>query len=319
MQRCWAARAKYLTTSPDGILWDAPLVRIKECAGGGDYAALARDERNRRYWFTDRAPVGLPGLGYRSAAVCTSSDLYHWPDGVEMVFTPEAFEEYGLRYEHHGWTPFNYGDMDLCLLEYSRCGWPVAGVLGLHRDGHPWRRANGDTFLLACGSEGAFDDSEVAMTHNPPLREGDRLLFYYTGAHIMDGAWSPERDQTARHTSHIGVATLRLDGFAALHADDAFLRRTGKPAMLITRTLEVREDELQLNIAGHAGTARVALYDEAMEPFPGFETEQCQPIAEDAVRAPVRWRERSTLSQLKGRRVHLFLQIGSGRLYAVHI
>jgi hypothetical protein len=315
MQKVWASRAKYMNTSPDGIRWEQVPVRIKDCAGGGDYAAIARDERNQRWWFTDRAPVGLNGVGYRSAGVCVSDDLYHWPDTVEMVFTPGAFEEYGLKYEHHGWTPFNYGDMDLCLLEYSIGGWPIAGVLGMHRDGEPWRKVNGDAFFLELGPGGTFDDSIVAMTHNAPWRDGDRLLFHYNGRHRTDQEFS----HAANHTAHIGVATLRLDGFAALCADQAFLEKTGKPAMLITRPLEVRENELQLNIAGHGGTARVALLDANMKPIPGFEAENCLPVAEDAVRAPVRWQAGGSLAELRGRRVHLYLEMNRGRLYAVRV
>jgi hypothetical protein len=315
LEHCWASRAKYLNTSPDGIHWEQVPVRIKDCTGGGDYAAIARDERNRRWWFTDRAPVGLNGVGYRSAGVCVSDDLYRWPDTLEMVFTPGAFEEYGLKYQHHGWTPFNYGDMDLCLLEYSIEGWPIAGVLGMHRDGQPWRKANGDAFFLELGPEGAFDDSVVAMTHNAPLREGDRLLFHYNGRHRTD----PALRHAANHTAHIGLATLRLDGFAALCAEEDFLARTGKPAMLVTRPLEVRAEELQLNIAGHGGTAQVALLDETMKPIPGFEAEMCLPIAEDAVRAPVRWREGAGVESLRGQRVHVFVQTNAGRLYAVRL
>lgn len=312
IQRCWASRAKYLTTSPDGIRWDAPLVRIKDCAGG-DYCAVARDERNRRYWFTDRVATGLPGIHYRTAGVCISDDLCRWPiKTVEMVFTPGAFEEYGRRYEHHGWTPFNYGDMDLCLLEYSRGGVPIAGILGLHRDGQPWRRANGDVFFLDRGPNGAWDEGLVAMTHNAPIRVGDRLLFHYNGRRIRS-------DDQAVLTSHIGLATLRLDGFAALCADEAFLRKAGTPAMLITQPLAVRQDALEINLCGHGGTARAALLDESLAPISGFEADQCLPIAEDAVRAPVRWRNRPTLTELKGRRVHLFLQMNAGQLYAVRL
>jgi hypothetical protein len=315
IERCRTSRAKYLNTSPDGIRWDPVPVRIKECTGGGDYAAITRDERNQRYWFTDRAPVGLDGVGYRSAGVCVSDDLYDWPETLNMVFTPGPFEDYGLKYQHHGWTPFNYGDMDLCLLEYSIEGRPVAGVLGMHRDGEDWRRANGDVFFLERGPQGAFDDGIVAMTHNAPLRDGDRLLFHYNGRHRID----PEDSGAARWTAHMGLATLRLDGFAALCADEAFLEEGGEPAMLITRPLEVQEDELQLNSAGHGGTARLALLDEMMQPIPGFDADNCLGIAEDAVRAPVRWRENADIAPLHGRRVHVFVQMGAGRLYAVRI
>ena len=77
MERFWAHRAKYLTTSPDGIHWEAPFVRIKNSAGGGDYSGVNRDFRNRRWWYNDRAPVGLPGVGFRSAGLCVSTFIFN--------------------------------------------------------------------------------------------------------------------------------------------------------------------------------------------------------------------------------------------------
>lgn len=311
IDQMWAARAKYLTTSPDGIHWDAPLVRIKECAGGGDYAGITRDERNQRYWFSDRAPIGLPGLRYRSAAFCTSPDLYHWPETVEMVFAPGAYEDYGKRYEHHGLIPFNYGDQDLCFLEYSITGRPIAGVLGSHRDGERWRLVNGHTPFLSLGPAGAFDAEIVAMTRNAPFRDGDRLLFFYNGRGVPLGQ--------QKRIGRLGVATLRLDGFAGLAVDELALRRHQLPAMLLTHPLTVQNDELQLNLAGHRGTAKVALLDEAAQPIPGYTLEQCLPLAEDGVRTPVRWQEQATISALHGRRVMVLVQIQAGILYAVRL
>lgn len=311
MQKVWAARAKYLTSSADGIHWDMPLVRIKECAGGGDYAGVTRDERNRRYWFNDRAPVHLSGFDYRAAGLCVSDDLYRWPETVEMAFWPGAYEDYGFRYEHHGMVPFNYGDQDLCFLEYSVGGTPVAGVLGSHRDGQRWQRVNGDAPFLYLGSKGAFDDTIVAATRNAPFRVGDRLLFFYNGRH-----YDPDK---ACRTSHIGAATLRLDGFAALTVDRFAVHRHGLPAKLMTSLLEVRREDLQINIADHHATARVGLLREDMRPIPGYEAEACLPIAEDAVRAPVRWRERSSIAELKGQKVHVFLQMATGSVYAVRL
>lgn len=311
MRRAWAARAKYLTTSADGIHWEAPLVRIKECAGGGDYAGVTRDERNSQYWFNDRATSGLPGVDPRTAGLCTSRDLYRWPETVEMVFSPEAYEDYGLRYEHHGMVPFNYGDQDLCFLEYSIGGTPVAGVLGSHRDDQPWRRVNGDTPFLALGPAGSFDDTCVAATRNPPFRVDDKLLFFYNGRH---GAYGTEGQ-----TAHMAAATLRLDGFAALTVDAPAVERHGIPASLMTRAITVRQPELQLNVAGHRGTAKAGLIGEDMKPIAGFELENCLPIAEDAVRATIRWKGGSTTAALKGQCVHVLLQMRSGSVYAVRL
>jgi len=55
------------------------------------------------------------------------------------------------------------------------------------------------------------------------------------------------------------------------------------------------------------------------QPIPGYEPENCLPIAEDAVRAPVRWRDRATVAELKGRNVQVFVRMNAGRLYAVRV
>jgi hypothetical protein len=83
--------------------------------------------------------------------------------------------------------------------------------------------------------------------------------------------------------------------------------------------MEVRENELQLNIAGHGGTACVALLDENMTPIPGFEAENCLPIAEDAVRASVCWRTGAAPSSLTGRLIHVFVEMDAGSLYAIRV
>jgi hypothetical protein len=313
MAKLSAARAKYMATSPDGIRWDSDLIRIKECAGGGDYAGVTRDERNQRYWFNDRAPVGLPGMGwgYRSAGLCSSPDLEHWPETVEMVFAPGEHEGYGQRYQHHGMVPFNYGDQDLCMLEYSIGGAPVAAILGSHRDGERWRRANGHEPILEVGLPGAWDDTLVAATRNAPFRMDDRLLFFYNGRHT-DKA-------TGRRTSHISAATMRLDGFAALTVDPLAVRQYGAPAMLMMHLIEVREDTLQINISGHGGTAKVALLGPDTKPIPGYELEACQPIDENDVRAEVRWKSAGSLAPLKGRQVHVLVQMNAGSLYAMRL
>lgn len=314
MAKVWAARAKYMTTSPDGIRWNPALVRIKECAGGGDYAGVTRDERNQRYWFSDRAPVGLPGMKYRTAGLCTSPDLYNWPETVEMVFSPAAHEDYGCRYEHHGMVPFNYGDQDLCFLEYSIAGCPIAGILGSHRDGERWRLVNGSTPFLSLGPKGTFDADLVAMTRNSPFRKGDQLVFFYNGR-VFDYDDYHVRSRQSR----IGAATLRLDGFAGMAVDELAMRRHRKPAMLLTQPVRVLTDELQINIANHRGTARVALLDKAGQMIPGYELENCLPIEDDAVRAGVHWKEQPAVSALRNQELMVLVQLEAGTVYAIRL
>ena len=89
--------------------------------------------------------------------------------------------------------------------------------------------------------------------------------------------------------------------------------------MLMTHLVEVREDELQINISGHGATARIALLGPDTKPLPGYELEACLPIEENAVRATVRWKNQQSLAPLAGRQVHVLVQMQAGSLYALRL
>jgi len=309
-------RGKYMMTSPDGIHWNPQLIRIKSCAGGGDYSGVTRDHRNGRWWFNDRANPGLPGVGFRSAGLCSSQDLYNWPENVEQVIYPAGHEDWGLRYQHHGMIPFNYGDQDLAYLELSIQGAPIANVLLTHRDGEHWRRANGDGPFLGVGPRGSFDDRVVNAMRNPPMVVGDQLVIPYNGRTVDQLGYEHFK---GKQVGSLGLATLRLDGFAGFEVESTAVYRHGKPAVLQTQPVPVAADQLRVNIEGHHGTARAALLDEGAGVIEGFSLEDCLPIAEDDVRATVRWEERRSLEALRGRQVIVMLQMVSGTVWSFRI
>jgi len=313
MRAFWSHRAKYLSTSADGIHWSQSLARIKGCAGGGDYCGVTRDERNGLWWFNDRASVGPSEARWwrRTAGLCVSDSLYKWPETVEQVFPLGEYEDFGARYEHHGMTPFNYGDMDLGYLELSIKGRPVANLLVSHRDGQPWRLVNGHEAFLAVGPAGAPDEWVVNATRNPPLVAGDKLVIPYNGR--------SHDKRTGERTGLLLLATLRLDGFAGFTVDKTATARHDKPAMVQTRAVEVRTDELYVNIEGHQGSARVMLLDENGSAIDGFGLRDCLPIDEDNVRAPVRWKSPRSPRELKGRRVIVMMQLDSGTVWSVRL
>lgn len=316
---CRAARGKYLTTSSDGIHWDAPFTWIKGVVGG-DYCGVTRDERNKRYWFNDRARKALPGIGYRTAGLCVSGDLFHWPETVEMVFVLGKDEDYGMRYEHHGMVPFNYGDQDLCYLEVSdggvAGGYPKMALVGSHHDGERWSIVSKTQPLLAVGPKGAHDDGIVQATRNAPIRVGDKLLIFYDGCHYTIDPEKPQWLSVKDIQGTLNVGTIRLDGFAGMTVDAEASARHKKPGMLITRPVTVQNPQLEINIQGHKASARVAMLDEKLNVIPGYELENCLPIAEDAVRAAVQWKDRADISALQGKRTCLLVQMSSGTLYS---
>jgi hypothetical protein len=225
-----------------------------------------------------------------------------------MVFMPGEFEDYGMRYQHHGMVPFNYGDQDLCFLELSEAGKPAMGVLGSHHDGERWSIVSRDEPLLTRGPKGSHDDTIVAATRNAPIPVEDKLLIFYNGRRYDEG--TKPRDAT------LNAGMLRLDGFAGMTVDIEASARHGQPGMMITQPVVVQNPQLEVNIEGHGGTARVALLDEGMRTVPGFDLDNCLPIPEDAVRAPVQWKDKPDISALEGHRISLLVQMAAGTIYS---
>jgi hypothetical protein len=307
IDKYWAHRAKYLTTSPDGIHWDKNITRVKNVEGG-DYCGVVRDERNQQWWFADR-PTGGTGMGYcRLAGLSASKDLYHWPAHLEQVMFPGEFEDYGHRFEHHGWTPFNYGDQDLALLELSFAGPGVFSVLCSHRDGERWRILN-HAPVLQIGPRGSPDDTMLAATCNAPFVVGDKLRFYYNGRSYSDQG----------RTGGLFAAHLRLDGFAGMTVDTIACQRYKKPAVLQTRLLAVGEDRLRVNIAGHHQSAQVAILNEDFKPIRGYDVTECLPLAEDGTRTVVRWKDHGDVAALKGKNVYVNIKLNAGTIYSIRI
>jgi len=134
------------------------------------------------------------------------------------------------------------------------------------------------------------------------------MLIFYSGNTVDD--------ETGLHNGTLNVGTLRLDGFAGMGVDKLAARRHGKPGMLMTHLMAVESSELELNIVGHNGTAKVALFDEGVQVIPGYELENCLPIPEDTVRAAIQWKDKTDISELQGKRVSVLVQMATGTIYS---
>jgi hypothetical protein len=235
---------------------------------------------------------------------------------VEQIVYPGEFEDWGLRYEHHGMIPFNYGDQDLGYLELSVKGAPVANILLTHRDGQPWQRPNGNEPLIQVGERGSFDDRIVNAMRNPPLIVGDEIVIPYNGR-FKEGVVNDRFK--GRYIGSLGLATLRLDGFAGFEVCPFTMHRYGLAASLQSQPVLVSADDLQVNLKGHRGTARVALLDEGARGIEGYGLTDCLPIDEDNVRATVRWKERNEIRSLRGRKVMFLIQLQSGSVWSFRL
>lgn len=134
-----------------------------------------------------------------------------------------------------------------------------------------------------------------------PMIEGaaPELSFY-----ANEGYYSQDHARLRRHT-------LRLDGFASIHAPIA-------GGELLTPPLTFEGDTLRLNFATSAfGGVRVEIQDAAGAPLPGFTLADSVEIYGDSVDRPVVWNHGSDVSTLAGRAVRLRFVLRDADLYAL--
>ena len=302
VKQAQAVHGQYLDTSPDGIHWTLKPRRLLKCFG--DYMMVTRDERNGQWWLNER----IQGHGIRNGALRTSKDLNHWSE-PKVFFEDDAENDFGRLFEWHGgMTPFNYGNINLGFLEkWCNAGFGNTCELICNREGQPWRRVSPGTPYLDIGTEGAWDRTFIYPTHNGPVRMGDKLFVYYTGAGVNENT-------NRAIPMAIGLATIRLDRFAGLAQF-----RGSRPGELLTKPLRVSGDHLELNVEPlDRARVRVALSEPGTGIIAGYRYDDSQvEVHHENAYAPVRWREKRDVSELKGRRLELRIEIRGGALYSV--
>jgi len=112
-------------------------------------------------------------------------------------------------------------------------------------------------------------------------------------------------------TAHIHRYSLRLDGFAALHAGYA-------GGEMLTKPLTFAGKELELNFAtSAAGSIRVEVQDAAGQPIPGFTAGECLDTIGNETGRTVQWKAGSDVSALAGKPVRLRLIMKDAELFSL--
>ncbi len=115
----------------------------------------------------------------------------------------------------------------------------------------------------------------------------------------------------AQPTAHLKRYTLRLDGFASVHAGAV-------PGELITRPFVFSGSALHLNFATSAGGGiRVEIQDQGGNPLPGFALDDCQEIIGNEIDRVVMWKTGSDLSSVAGQPIRLRFVLSDADLYAL--
>lgn len=185
--------------------------------------------------------------------------------------------------------------------------------VGYSRDGFHWARPDRAVFIGVSEKYGDWNWGNVQSAGGCCLVVGDKLYFYVSGRHGLQGTQLPDVCST-------GLATLRRDGFVSMdHPGAARVERLSpslEPGTLITRPVRFSGKHLFVNLAAPAGELRVDVLDESGTPIAPFTRAACVPVRGDSTSARVVWTGASDLAMLANRPVRFRFQVTKGALYA---
>jgi hypothetical protein len=313
----------YTATSADGIHWTGsndPLIKA------GDRAGFFYNPVRRVYSFFTR-----PGTPAPITKVHRWLGLWESPDfrssgAMQPVLWPD--ENDGPGTEFYSLQPFQYESMILGYLEMFYNGENdvrfrrLDTQLAVSHDGVHWERALNRAVVLPFGLIGSWDGGWAFPSSNPPIRFNNKLYVYYQGRRtfhwgtrprpfIQDGKTYQINDPQYGHVGSIGVAFLRVDGFASMNAK-------GEPGIIRTKPLSIPKGLNLLINAQATGSLKVAVLDGNGKPLPGFSIEDSMVIKGDSLEHRAQWQKKG-IAELGGQTVILEFHLEDAALFSFRI
>ena len=173
---------------------------------------------------------------------------------------------------------------------------------------HPSRGESTDILFMTARGDQPYDRTFREAFIRPgidPARWGNRSNY---------AAWNvvpTGPTEMSIYTTPFRRFTLRLDGFASVHAG-------ADPGELVTLPLRFSGKELVVNYATSAGgSVRIELQDSAGQPLPGFRLSDCRNLVGDAIEQLVSWAQGSDLSAQAGKTVRVRFVMQEADVFAL--
>jgi hypothetical protein len=241
----------------------------------------------------------------RVQAFAESEDGIHWTN-EQIVLRADKFDPPTANIQYLFVIP--YGGYYLGFITMHDEGGHFRIQFAWSEDGLSWQRSSRAPWLDV-GPQGAFDSGMVLGPADPIIWERE-MWFPYGGFPIRHDT------KETNWQSAIGLATMRLDGFAAWEAGD----ETGE---LLTQPFRCNGNHLFVNAEAQDGSIAVEVLDEHGAAVNGFERKSCQPVTTDTLANEgngwIRWAAQESLSRLEGRPIQLKFTLQNARLYSFRI
>ena len=317
-----------VSRSADGVRWSEPVIARP---AAGDVVSVIRNTATKKYLMFPKYKRFNEGFTRRSFA-SSSIDTLTSPVRPNLPFLaghredadvarsaarafgsllPNTLNLKQFHTEIYSVSPIAYEGLFIGLYDL----WPVMGAaegpldmpMKVSRDMHTWHDVGYPGRALEIGRFGEWDSGMVYGASNMLVLD-DEIRLYYLGANM--GHYTKVLPMTRPyHSLGVGLATLRLDGFASMQAKD-------NEGELTTRPLRFMGSRLEVNVSAAQGSLRVELLDVADKPIDGFTRTDCLAVSKDDLRYAVQWRGKPDLSALQGKTVRLKFYLQQGDLYA---
>jgi hypothetical protein len=260
----------FVAFSPDGLRWTnhSPQPVFTCACDASSLLRRADGSFEAVFKISTRADRHFRVLG-RS----TSTDFTTWSE-PEVVLEPDWRDPYGT--EFYGMSALRYFGNELGLLWMYYNSPDDKGLdlqLATRRDG-AWQRAADRRVFLPRGARAQWDAGGLYAASDliiAPPGHPDEVWLYY-------GASSTTHDDARYSEQAVGLARMRLDGFAAMHAGYF-------DGELTTTPVEASGGQLTLNLAARHGEVTVVALDPA-----GRELARSTPLSSlDRTSVPVTW------------------------------
>lgn len=249
------------------------------------------------HWTPVYYPLDWRRLNKRRIWQAESADFIHWSEPYPIL-CPEDGED-GLDETFYGLCQFSAGSVTIGFLNIMHYVSNTMDVrLVYSRDGKNWQHLNKrQPFLPPSGKE-TWDQFMVTMP-SKPIEVGDELYIYHGGANnhhdwwctgAREGVKAPEATDISKVNYGLGLAKLRLDGFASLDAG------CERPGILITRPLISDGTKLVVNArCKNEGSIAAEIVDVNDEVIPDFGRQECDVFTGDDVRHVFSWKGKTDI------------------------
>ncbi len=302
--------------SADGIHWqklqDAPVFK-KGKFDSQNVSFWSESENCYLCYFRSWSGVGYHG--YRTVSRTTSSDFLNWSEPENMTFGDRPLEHLYTNQTHPYFrAPHIYMAIAARFMPnrkvvsdeqakqlyvnpnyYNDCS---DAVLMTSRGGSIYDR----TFMESFIRPGIGLQNWVSRSNYPALNvvqtSPTEMSIYVNQAY-------------AQPTAHLRRYSLRLDGFASVHADYS-------GGEMITKPFNFTGNQLLVNFAtSAAGEIRIEVHDKAGNPIADYSAADCFPLIGNEIERAVAWCKGTDVSELSGKIVRLRFVMKDADLFSM--